>query len=50
MELAANKSTPLQPVMVGSFKTAGQETEEVLFSLTLLESVFSSDGTLQPEK
>ncbi len=29
MELAANKSTPLQPVMVGSFKTAGQVVAEV---------------------
>ena len=26
MELAAVKSTPLHPVMVGSSKTAGQET------------------------
>ena len=51
MELAANKSTPLQPVMVGSFKAAVQETAEELFSLTLLELVFFSEvGALQPEK
>ena len=38
MELAANKSTPLQPVMVGSFKTAGQETVGV-FSVVVSEVV-----------
>ena len=50
MELAAYKSTPLQQVMVGSFKAAVQETAEELFSLTLLELVFSSVGAVQPEK
>jgi hypothetical protein len=48
MELPAVNSTPLHPVMVGSSKTAGQETVVVVvLSVVVLSVVFEPSSLLQ---
>ena len=48
MELAAVKSTPLHPVMVGSSKTAGQET--VVVSVVFEPSSLLQEMTVKTKK
>jgi hypothetical protein len=48
MELPAVNSTPLHPVMVGSSRTAGQETVVVVvLSVVVLSVVFEPSSLLQ---